>query len=414
MPGESAFLHLERQGNRAVVVFVHGLFGHYRDTWGRFLELVLADRALTHCDVVSFGYPTGVKGAWFRFVGAALPPISQVADHLRSELATRLVPAYDEIVLVGHSMGGLVVQRALLDALAAGASGAALLARVRAVLLYAAPCRGVDGGEILRLHGQARDLDETSDFIEALQADWAREVTGAAPGSPAAAIRVLPVVGLQDNAVPEASARGAYRECDTVPGDHVAMCKPDGPGALAFQVLRREVLGATTPEMLDGHAEILEAIRGIAASAREVIYAIGSRSRDEAALRAIEARLAADPAVVYYRILFGPPRRRQLVEHLVRVLGSRDPSARPGGIRNIFVARYDRLDEQPEINLIGNEHRCLVVLPPRRGLGVYATARVFGDAETVAQYRSLAQQMFAARGLELRTPADVQALPMAG
>lgn len=41
------------------VVFVHGLDGHFRDTWGAFPELLHSDPDLPNLDILLWGYRTG-------------------------------------------------------------------------------------------------------------------------------------------------------------------------------------------------------------------------------------------------------------------------------------------------------------------------------------------------------------------
>ena len=69
-----------RANPEALVVFVHGLFGNCRRTWGRMPQWVLEAAGLD-LDVVSFSYPSR---PWER---AAIP---QTADDLKTWLDTEL------------------------------------------------------------------------------------------------------------------------------------------------------------------------------------------------------------------------------------------------------------------------------------------------------------------------------------
>jgi len=93
----------------ALVVFVHGLFGNCRRTWGRMPQWVLEAAGLD-LDVVSFSYPSR---PWER---AAIP---QAADDLKTWLDTEL-QAYRHLVFVTHSSGGLVVKDLLRGAVRDG------------------------------------------------------------------------------------------------------------------------------------------------------------------------------------------------------------------------------------------------------------------------------------------------------
>ena len=104
---------LTRGDSEVGIFFVHGLFGDPGATWGLFPDLVAADRSLSHCDVHCWAYPTSPLGALPRipYLGKRVPPIADIALALRTALTTGSAAEYDDLVLVGHSMGGLVIQK---------------------------------------------------------------------------------------------------------------------------------------------------------------------------------------------------------------------------------------------------------------------------------------------------------------
>src|SRR6516225_475190 len=95
----------------AAIVFVHGFSGDRKKTWGRIPELLQKDRRLKEWDLYVFGYETHTRfdllGLW-----SADPRIEEIAIKLKTtpEIGGR---NYSAIAFVAHSMGGLVVQRAL-------------------------------------------------------------------------------------------------------------------------------------------------------------------------------------------------------------------------------------------------------------------------------------------------------------
>lgn len=97
---------------RIAIIFIHGLTGNSRDTWtsggGAFWpELVKDDAAFVGTTIFSYGYFT-------KFNWASLAP-KDLIPHIYRELEAEGLLAHDKIVFVAHSMGGLVVQKLLLD-----------------------------------------------------------------------------------------------------------------------------------------------------------------------------------------------------------------------------------------------------------------------------------------------------------
>ncbi|MGH8556446.1 MAG: esterase/lipase family protein, partial [Methylococcales bacterium] len=86
----------------SLLVFVHGLFGDSRDSWGKMPEWVLENAALD-MPAISFSYPSR---SWHRC------SIDQAADDLRAWLETEFRD-YPDILFVTHSTGGLVVKSLL-------------------------------------------------------------------------------------------------------------------------------------------------------------------------------------------------------------------------------------------------------------------------------------------------------------
>lgn len=84
---------------RTLVVFVHGFMGDGYETWGEFPRLVF-DKQM---DVGVFDYPTGLD----RGKRIKTPSPESSARFLSQEISL-VASEYDDIFLLGHSMGGLV------------------------------------------------------------------------------------------------------------------------------------------------------------------------------------------------------------------------------------------------------------------------------------------------------------------
>src|SRR5690348_10056199 len=90
---------------KQLVVFVHGFQSNKDSAWGQFLDLIKADSAFAGFNLHRFGYPTAIAGQ--------TSDIEHEGDFFASFLQETL-PRYRFTILVGHSMGGLVILHALL------------------------------------------------------------------------------------------------------------------------------------------------------------------------------------------------------------------------------------------------------------------------------------------------------------
>src|ERR1700758_3440583 len=95
--------------NCAAIVFVHGFTGDWKRTWGSIPEFLRRDRRLDGWDLFGFGYQSkrrfDILKLWSADAG-----LEEIATALFS---TPELGPYPKLALVAHSMGGLVVQRAL-------------------------------------------------------------------------------------------------------------------------------------------------------------------------------------------------------------------------------------------------------------------------------------------------------------
>lgn len=261
------------EGDRLGVVFVHG-FASGPKVWDHFLSLIAGDPELDFVDPRTLQYATG-----FRRLrpDRALPSLNTVADHLKTLLETE--PAARPLVLVGHSMGGLVIQRWLMRMLAEGRGPE--LARVRRVVLLACPNAGSDIArgarrQLLGGNPQERQLRTLDEDVRDTHAGVLRDVVGAGRVSERTCPIPFSVYAAESDAVvPRASAQGAFPRSGVLPGDHFRVVQPRARDHASYTTLRhllREAasgsdppvgrpVSAYTPKALEVHGAPLPAAR---------------------------------------------------------------------------------------------------------------------------------------------------------
>ncbi|WUH89434.1 alpha/beta fold hydrolase [Streptomyces sp. NBC_00433] len=236
-------------GGRLGVVFVHG-FNSGPKVWKRFTSLIDDDPDLGFVDTGTFGYATGFTRLR---PDRALPSLSTVADHLKTHL--EIEGADRRLVLVGHSMGGLVIQRYLVRMLAEGRGRE--LTRIRRVVLFACPNAGSEIArsarrQILGGNPQERQLRTLDEDVRDTHTAVLRDIVG----TEAVSERTCPIpfsvyAAESDRVVPRASAQGAFPRSGVLPGDHFSVVQPRSRDDAAYttlrHLLREEASGSDPP-----------------------------------------------------------------------------------------------------------------------------------------------------------------------
>jgi pimeloyl-ACP methyl ester carboxylesterase len=240
---------------KRLVVFVHG-FASSEHCWNRILELLRQDeRVRGSLELACFSYPTSV--AQLRYL-RRIPRLTEVANALDAFLESTRFTAFDDITLVGHSQGGLVIHAYLAAKLRAGKSEE--LHRIREVITIATPHQGStilslprkafytfvgNPQELaLRVHDpemgdMLSEVDERIDSIE----------PGDARGWP---IPIHCFNGQEDRVVLEISARGPFDHLTSIQGDHSSVLQPDSPTDPRYDHLVDALLEP------DGHKNVWE------------------------------------------------------------------------------------------------------------------------------------------------------------
>lgn len=230
--------------NDAAVLFVHGFGGDIRETWQKFPDFLADDPALAGWDLWLLGYPTRLRvdlvGLW-----SGDPDLDKIALRLRTDLTTSALQRYKAVCLIAHSMGGLVIQRALLD-------DANLLARTSHMFLFGTPSGGLIKASLARIFKpQLRNMASDGPFVGRLREDWTRRFSLAA--GQRLPFHFMAAAGESDEFVPAASAIGPFPENEyptavaVVAGNHIDIVKPDTPEHPSVRLVTSGLLGRSAP-----------------------------------------------------------------------------------------------------------------------------------------------------------------------
>ena len=276
MAAEANNLVIHRQqGSAAAVFFIHGFTGNAAGTWGDFPALLVADPELTEFDVFSWGYPTQLNLAYAitRHFWTDDPNIETIGMGLRTLLAN-FAQHYNKLVLVGHSMGGLVIQSFIIEELLRDRHEH--LDRLTEVVLYGTPSGGLKkAGLGAFLKNQIADMNFYGEFIKKLRSEWQRLIDDRrASSAQQRPFRLTLVAGMKDSFVPPDSSLDPFPldEKEIVPGDHTSMVKPTPGNDLALRVLKKRLLrGALTAQqkaLISGEdQQVIDRINRIRAAA---------------------------------------------------------------------------------------------------------------------------------------------------
>jgi len=234
--------------SKAALVFVHGFTGSGATTWTQLLPRIEAQANLEGWDIYTVTYATSlgldISGLW-----AADANLKTLSQRLATDLGQAALAPYDALVLIAHSMGGLVVQKALVDS-------PPLVRRSRCVILLGTPSNGLKKSSwpASLLKRQLGDMAWGSSFITALRADWEAKFGDRPPFS------FLAVAGERDQFVPPDSSLAPFptKQQAVVPGNHVSMLSPAANDDNLVRLISRRICDEQAGDVGDSALRMIE------------------------------------------------------------------------------------------------------------------------------------------------------------
>jgi transcriptional regulator with XRE-family HTH domain len=196
-----------------------------------------------------------------------------------------------------------------------------------------------------------------------------------------------------------AEALFADQDEDPRPPPTPAEAQKTGPGTNRVRVVH----------MVSAVDQLRAALLQVVCQAENLLAAVGSRSRDQSYLHAIEQALQDRPRLIHYRVLIGPPRRELLKEHLLRLLELRDPDSREHGFQTLHIGLIEDLAHQPEHFFVASERTAVVVIPSVNTAENFDSGVVLEHAQDALGLVRHAREVYAG-AQRLETVEAVQAL----
>ena len=243
-----------RPGQGKAIALIHGIGATDPQAyWRDFLAVLMQDEHLHEFGVFVWKYPThvqpgGIRNAlssWKRKTLRETTPRIALLGSAWSVTYRTQFQGYQDVVLVCHSMGGLVVKSWILQMLEQGQSKN--LATVRHIAFYATPHQGAPMTTLARWNKQLKDMQLDSPFIEDVDRRWHDHVVTwkERPLAPADAhfngyIPHLVLAGLNDAVVPSQYATIRGMPLATITGDHSQVIQPIDSNDTRYRVWRTQ------------------------------------------------------------------------------------------------------------------------------------------------------------------------------
>ncbi len=244
-----------RPGQGKVIALVHGIGARSAlDYWHTFLQVLQIDEKLRDFGLFVWKYPTHLEpGLWRNLLGSVKgatlhesSPRIKVLGGVWNTTYQAQFADYRDVILICHSMGGLVVKSWIVDTLQKGQSQQ--LDTVRHITFYATPHEGAPVTTLASWNKQLKDMQLDSPFIEEVGQRWYEHVVAWKEKPLEASERLynryiphLVVAGANDNVVPIRSASIRGMNTTLVVGNHSQVIQPQDASDTRYKTWREDM-----------------------------------------------------------------------------------------------------------------------------------------------------------------------------
>lgn len=226
------------------IILIHGLGGTVEGTWGKFPTLLKQDKDIEY-DILTLGYETNMPDlskprTWGNFFKRS-PGILNIANGVLTDIQTKCDIANDEIIIAGHSLGGVILKKALLIL-----KNKNINHKISKVCFFDVPHDGSGyaniGKHIIRRNRHLLSLSRDSGELDDMTDQW---VNSGLNNS----LEIISIIAANDNIVSSSSSKSIFREHEvkTINGvDHSSIVKPDSCESPSYIVFKKFILKKNT------------------------------------------------------------------------------------------------------------------------------------------------------------------------
>ena len=238
-----------QHGRGTVIALIHGIGSQAPlDYWEQFSNVLQSDEKMRGYGLFVWKYPTHKALHIFKdtpLVSDAAPRIKLLGEAWGAVYRAQF-REYEEVILICHSMGGLVVKSWVIGVLQDGDS--AKLDSLLHITFYATPHNGALAATLTAWNEQLKDMKLDSAFIAEVGKGWHERVVAWKEKEPGLSdhrynryIPHLVIAGLNDKVVPYNLATIRGMETVVVQGDHSHVIQPENADDTRYKAWRDDV-----------------------------------------------------------------------------------------------------------------------------------------------------------------------------
>ncbi|NNL82643.1 MAG: hypothetical protein HKP28_04580 [Winogradskyella sp.] len=224
----------ERDEGNNLLLFVHGLSGESKGTFGNIPNLLKSDSTFDGWAMKPLGYAPIVQPKLGKDIWGAIRDIDKISGYLKTCLTYKFKD-YDRIAIVAHSLGGIVAQKAILSL------DEDVRQRISHLIMFGAPSNGI-APEVLSKQWNKKysEMSSEGDFITSLRKDWEQTFKGNYP------FKLKVAASPHDEYVSVESCHKPFAEehCEFVDGKHLMMVKPKDEKDDAYNLILNTLSGS--------------------------------------------------------------------------------------------------------------------------------------------------------------------------